>query len=604
MVRRPLPSLVLGMGLAVVLFGVVSLERVFVRERADALEALAGERAALQGYALVDLEERCQDELAAQLPRPEAALEDPLVDASGLVFVEAGRQRLPRLFAFLDEKHAEARVLYDQLLSGGAPERELDEDDPWLERLRLFASFREAIESGNRRGIERDVRAILTHRTRFAIQSVRDLTAMVALLELLEEQAGADPALMAAVLRDGFTDSRGARTPGLQAQLLGRRDKLSRSDFEFLAARIEELSEGSGVAHGDFHDRVAEPAGAAVELLEVVSSPMLLERGAWYVEPSRANVVGVAVDLQALLARTRSEMLERGLLDGSDDLQMAEPSKAARAFSTIEVAVGGPRWESRRAAAEHRFWLKTGLAVALLALLGGASVLGVAWNRRERQLLALKSDFVATVSHELRTPLASMRLMAETLERRLEGLDSARDYPARLIREIDALSFLVENILSFNRLDKGRWTPRVEDVRLFELLSGFEQELAGATGARVSVRIEGAGDLVVRADPELVRLLFLNLGTNACKYNEGDPVTIRIEALPGQPTIVRLIDNGIGIPVEEREKVFSEFYRADRRGRGFGLGLAICRRIMELHAGHIRVADSSAGGTVFEMSFP
>jgi signal transduction histidine kinase len=101
-----------------------------------------------------------------------------------------------------------------------------------------------------------------------------------------------------------------------------------------------------------------------------------------------------------------------------------------------------------------------------------------------------------------------------------------------------------------------------------------------------------------------MKLLFLNLGTNACKYNDGDPVMIRIEAEARQPLVIRMADNGIGIPSDQFEKVFSEFYRAQRGGRGFGLGLAICRRIMDLHAGQIRVADSSANGTVFEMSFP
>ncbi|MGI9303143.1 MAG: sensor histidine kinase, partial [Gammaproteobacteria bacterium] len=236
--------------------------------------------------------------------------------------------------------------------------------------------------------------------------------------------------------------------------------------------------------------------------------------------------------------------------------------------------------------------------------MGAAAVLWAAWTRREHQILALKSDFVATVSHELRTPLASMRLMAETLERRLAGSDVARDYPQRLIREIDSLNFLVENILSFNRLEKGRWEPRVEDVRLSEIVRTLQQELSGATRACVKVQLEGASDLVVRADPELMKLLFLNLGTNACKYNDDDPVMICIQAEERDPIVIRMADNGIGIPDDQIEKVFSEFYRAEPGGRGFGLGLAICRRIMELHAGQIRVADSSTNGTVFELSFP
>jgi signal transduction histidine kinase len=605
MVRRGLPLLVLLAGLAALLAGVVSLERVFLREREDALDALADQQAALESYAVTDVQERCRDELEAQRSRRESALRDPLIDASGLVYLQAGRQLLPRQFAFLDEASTQASHLYDQLMTGDLPTEDLEEDDPWLERLRYFSSFRDAVENGNRDAIERNFRVILTHRTRFVIHFTRDLTSLLAALDLLERKSGADPALMQMILRDGFTDSRGTHTPGVQTLVLQRREKLTREDFDFLAARIQELSEGSGVPHGDFRRRVMEPSAPTVELPEPVGVPTLLERGAWYVQPLGTGVVeGVAIDLGAILAGTRAEMQGRGLLDDGDTLSLVELVSHPQPFTTLRVTVDSPRWQRSRAATERRFWLKTGLALTLFALIAGGSVLRSAWTRRERQLVALKSDFVATVSHELRTPLASMRLMAETLKRRLDGVDLARDYPERLIREIDSLNFLVENILSFNRLEKGRFEPHVEDVRLPDIVRALEQELQGATRVRVAVRFEGANDVVLRADPELMRLLFLNLGTNACKYNEDDPVTIRIEVEVGRPTLVRMIDNGIGIPGDEREKVFSEFYRADERGRGFGLGLAICRRIMELHAGQIRVADSSTNGTVFEMSFP
>lgn len=607
MVGRPLPPLALVIGFAPLLVGVFGLERVFVRERQDALEALAAQQAALQGYAVRALRERCQDELEARRPRMEAALHDPLVDGSGLLYVRAGRQLLPRQFAFLDES-ANSRRLYDQLISGeltsGDPDED-DDDDPWQLRLRYFAAFRDALERGNREAIERVFRAILTHRARFVIDSRKDLYYQVASLDLLEKESDADPALMENMLRDGLTDSLGTRMPGLQSQLLAQRDKLTRDDFEFLAERITRLSESSGVRHDDFRDRAAEPTAPTIAPPEQAGSPMLLEGASWFIEPSEGAVIeGVAVDLEGLLAQTRAEMHDRGLLDVDDKLSMAELPAHPQPFLALRIAVESPRWDGSRAAIERRFWLKTGLAVTLLGLMGGATALWAAWTRRERQLLALKSDFVATVSHELRTPLASMRLMAETLERRLTGVELARDYPGRLIREIDSLNFLVENILSFNRLEKGRWEPRMEEVRLSDIVHTLERELPGATRARVIVRFEGANDIVVRGDAELMKLLFMNLGTNACKHNEGDPVMIRIEAEARQPLVIRMADNGIGIPSDQFEKVFSEFHRAQRGGRGFGLGLAICRRIMDLHAGQIRVADSSANGTVFEMSFP
>jgi len=94
------------------------------------------------------------------------------------------------------------------------------------------------------------------------------------------------------------------------------------------------------------------------------------------------------------------------------------------------------------------------------------------------------------VSHDLRTPLASIRLQAETLMRRLRGNPEARDYPERIVRDVDGLSFLVENILSFNRLEHGGWQPRRADVSLRELVGGLRADLERQMPRKVSVAID------------------------------------------------------------------------------------------------------------------
>jgi signal transduction histidine kinase len=215
---------------------------------------------------------------------------------------------------------------------------------------------------------------------------------------------------------------------------------------------------------------------------------------------------------------------------------------------------------------------------------------------------------VATVSHELRTPLASIRLLAETLEMRAGGSPEVRDYPARIIQATDGLHFLVENILSFNRIDKGRWVPQLTQVRLEELMGTLRSDLAGAT--RVPVRLSSdVEDVELQADPALLRLLLSNLGRNACAYNRRDPVelSVRVHAPPGHGCTMLFADNGIGIPESEWEHVFQDFYRLTQAGpevHGSGLGLALCRRIMHVHGGTIRVAASGPQGTTFALTFP
>jgi signal transduction histidine kinase len=246
----------------------------------------------------------------------------------------------------------------------------------------------------------------------------------------------------------------------------------------------------------------------------------------------------------------------------------------------------------------------------LTAILASLTVvLGWLAQRRKQLFAEQKSDFLTTVSHELKTPLASIRVMAETLGRKLQPGVSGPDYPARIVREIDGLAGLVENILSFNRLDKGRWVARKSRVDLEELITDLVPELSAAEGRVIELATEGLEGRALEADPELTKLLFANLIRNACRYNARDPVKVTARAVPSeQGLIVEISDNGIGIPEADRPKLFTEFVRAGRRPAdrtvpGSGLGLAIAKRVMALHSGTIQIKDSSDEGTTFELRF-
>ena len=225
--------------------------------------------------------------------------------------------------------------------------------------------------------------------------------------------------------------------------------------------------------------------------------------------------------------------------------------------------------------------------VALCAALA-LTIAGLAFvaQQRKYRFVELKSDFVATVSHELRTPLASIRLLAETLEWRLAQGAEAQDYPARIIHEADGLGFLVENLLSFNRIDKGRWVPHLSRVRLDELVATLRRDLeawaAGAGGAdggrgRARAARGPAAAAAAAGEPGAQRLCLQHAQPRAaCAWRRSRTARVLFS------------DNGVGIPEAEWERVFGEFYRLRGQGRevpGSGLGLALCRRIMRLHGG-------------------
>jgi two-component system, OmpR family, sensor histidine kinase SenX3 len=615
LIRRLVPrlSLALGLGLGCIAlaWGLFYLHGIFVEERDDALAEVAARRRALEQYAQKELGDRLHRQLGEARATIDAAAEDPLIPAGEMWLWDRGQQLLPRMRRSGTGTDAPATTLHDMLRSGASgllSERAEAEDpgSPWAERLRLYEQLKRALGARDRPAIETAVRSILAHRAGYLIAVTRDIPFVVAMLEELGEKASPRRELLEALLRTGLV-SGDARLEGMQRLLLRQRDRFSARDTAFLRERISLLCEAHHILWADFAARVDEPPGELLEMPADLHEPMLLEDGHWYVEPaSEARVYGVVANVGAQLDEITSSMRERGMLAGDEEVRGGPRARSA-AVAGLGLDIVSPRWERAAAEALGRYRLKAALEVVIAALVFGVMALGVVTYRRRHRFLELKSDFVSAVSHELRTPLASIRLMAETLERRLDGTPKARDYPTRILRDIDALSFLVENILSFNRLSRGRWVPRRERMKFAALFDKLDAERDLWARRPAELERHGVDGVEAVVDPDLMQLLFTNLFRNACQYNERDPARIDVTAVEADAALVIAVrDNGVGIPQGDRERVFDDFYRASQSSaeRGSGLGLAICRKIVEAHGGTIAVFATSPEGTTFELRFP
>lgn len=604
--RRLLPlALALGLGLLALLWGLAALESIVIDERHQARDNIASQEAVLAEYARRTLEQRLQAQLLEQHQAIEAAAEDPLVPARGLLLVEDGRQRLPRPTTAVPGTATPARALYDQIRRREIP-TDLEAGSPPQRRVELVLELRDAAEQGYPDEIGDAMRAVLRHRASFVLDSAFDLPVMVAMLDDFTARIRPASELMVGLLRDGFGADPGARLAALQRVLLRRRDRFTAPDFRFLAERVAQLSRDAEVPVDDFVAVADGPIEPLVALPRRVNEPMLVGGGRFYVAPhSISQVRGVEVDVIAEVDVLEEEMRRRGLLEPEDRVTLP-PLLEPTPLGTLPFEVNSPRLRRAGARAEERFWLKTGFVAGCAALALIIVVLSLSLQRRRYRFVELKSDFVATVSHELRTPLTSIRLMAETLERRTRNVPAARDYPQRIVRDIDELSFLVENILSFNRLDKGRWQPRRSDVELAPLLDAVMEELSHYGYGEISLRTEGLEGMVLHGDRELLLLLLRNLVKNACTYNERRPVDLQVRAHANDRYfVVEISDNGVGIPAVDQGRIFEDFQRvAGTSARGSGLGLSICRKTMEAHGGRIRIVRSSPEGTRFALEFP
>jgi signal transduction histidine kinase len=224
--------------------------------------------------------------------------------------------------------------------------------------------------------------------------------------------------------------------------------------------------------------------------------------------------------------------------------------------------------------------------VILLVLV--ASMGALAWSTRRAQRLAeLKMEFVAGVSHELRTPLTVIRSAGENLaDGVVKRPEAVAKYGAMVRDEGMRLSGMVEQILGYAGVESGRWRPAMERFDL--------AELAGSSG------------VFVKGDRLALEQCVRNLVDNADRHGWGVE-SLRVE---GEGNLARVVveDSGDGLEQDEMERLFQPFYRGQRSRekqiKGFGLGLALVRRVAEAHGGRVWAENRKEGGARFVIELP
>lgn len=248
-------------------------------------------------------------------------------------------------------------------------------------------------------------------------------------------------------------------------------------------------------------------------------------------------------------------------------------------------------------------YLTTLLPPFLALVLGG--VLLVLEITRERRESMLKTSFVSNVSHELKTPLTAVRLSAEMLrEGRVKEEAQAR-YLEVIVRESERLTRLVDNVLDFGRLERGRRKFNLEARDVNELLSVAEAQRPRVEAAGLTLMVRSAPMPVMRTfDLDAVGQVLVNLIDNAVKYAaSGKTVEVSVSER-GEITVA---DRGPGIAAKHRSRIFERFYRCDdsitAKSSGSGLGLSIASRLMAGMGGELVFAPRAGGGAVFTIKF-
>ena len=264
---------------------------------------------------------------------------------------------------------------------------------------------------------------------------------------------------------------------------------------------------------------------------------------------------------------------------------------------------------------------REGIKVFLGIIFFGAIVAGLVLNTifliREIRRNEQHDSFINAVTHELKTPITSIRLYLETLQRR-EVLEAQRqDFYQLMLLDSDRLLHTVEQVLKAGEAAQKR-TPAQRAPVQFDALVRECLDLArvrhhlqpAALDYHLSSSLQNGNGAQVLGDPEELRTAVSNLLDNAVKYSpDGVRITVELEAPDDERLILRVRDQGVGIPEEELKRIFKRFYRVTQRSlsqvKGTGLGLFIVRSIARKHGGRVFAESEGAGkGTTVTLELP
>lgn len=247
---------------------------------------------------------------------------------------------------------------------------------------------------------------------------------------------------------------------------------------------------------------------------------------------------------------------------------------------------------------------------ARVAPLGSRLVLALVEDRtREKRVEEVRRDFVANVSHELKTPVGAIRLLSDAMQDAADDPEAVRRFADRMFTESERLGKLVQQIIELSRLQADDPLDAPVAVHLDDVIAtAVDTSRMDAENKNIQVMVGGTSDLQVFGNEQQVLAAVSNLVSNAVSYSENDSTVLVTTRVDEGSVDISVVDQGIGIPAEELDRIFERFYRVDparhRSTGGTGLGLSIVKHVAATHGGEVRVWSAEGQGSTFTLTLP
>ena len=227
--------------------------------------------------------------------------------------------------------------------------------------------------------------------------------------------------------------------------------------------------------------------------------------------------------------------------------------------------------------------------------------------RKEIEVGNQQKNFLLAITHELKTPIASLKLYLQTLVKRDLPQEKQKEILGKSIKDADRLNELVENILLATKIDDNGLPLSLEELDLSLMMETITLKMLESSGKKVTTEFFIQPDVQFNGDKDAFHSIISNLISNALKYTpEKSSMCVTLVQKDGE-TALSISDEGVGVPMQESEKIFEKFYRSGneetRSQKGTGLGLYIVKKMVEQHNGMVQVKANKPKGSIFVASF-
>lgn len=255
----------------------------------------------------------------------------------------------------------------------------------------------------------------------------------------------------------------------------------------------------------------------------------------------------------------------------------------------------------------NKRWMVIGEGSVFLSLLLWGTLVMIRAYRKEMHLARQQKNFLLSITHEFKSPLAAIKLYLQTILRHDLEKEKTKSFINSAINDTERLNNLVENALLANLIDHKGYSFNKEDVNFSALIRLMTQKFQQMPGhANLTIQIEDG--LHIYADKNAMTLLINNLLENAWKYSKNEKNIFVHGSSKDKWVVMEIGDQGIGIPDNEKRKIFNKFYRIGneetRSTKGTGLGLFICKYIVDQHNAKIQIIDNVPNGTIVKVELP